>query len=75
MPTIARIYSGEVSEVQMRTAKKIAGALGYALEVDSGKLSADRTKRGRPRGKLTAGQKEMILKAVTRAVREELERV
>lgn len=75
VPTIARLYKGEVNEVQARTARVIASALGYTLEM-RGSGAAKVTKGGveSRKGGLTQGQKQRILKAVARAVEAELER-
>jgi transcriptional regulator with XRE-family HTH domain len=75
LPTIARIYNGEVSEVQTRTARKIAAGLGYSLEIGSRGFTLEKPTEGKKQARLTAVQRERILKAVAKAVREELESV
>ncbi|MGB2958997.1 MAG: helix-turn-helix transcriptional regulator [Bacteroidota bacterium] len=73
VPTIARIYNGEVSEVQTRTARKIAAGLGYSIDVGPRRVLLEKPTEGKRQARLTAVQKERILKAIMKAMREELE--
>ena len=75
VPTIARIFNGEVSEVQTRTARKIAAGLGYSFEVGPRGFTLEKPTEGKRQARLTVVQKERILKAIMRTLREELEKV
>lgn len=74
--TPARIYHGSKNQVQMKTARRIASALGYETQTStSGHVRFVKMDERQELRKLTAAQKERILKAVNRALREELERL
>lgn len=74
VPTIARLYKGEVTAVQSRTARVVASALGYSLEVKgAGAAKLVKEDAGARRTGLTQGQRQRVLKAVMRAVERELE--
>ncbi len=73
--TPARIYHGDKNQVQMKTARKIAEALGYEVQTSaSGKVSFEKSSDETGIRRLTPMQKERIVKAVEIAIRKELER-
>ena len=75
VPTIARLYKGEVNEIQARTARVVASALGYSLDLSrSGVARVTKEEVDSRSGGLTHGQKQRLLKAIQRAVERELER-
>ncbi len=75
VPTITRLYEGTDMKVQARTARMIASALGYSLEIKgSGTVRVAKEEDGNRRTDLTHGQKQRILKAIMRSVERELAR-
>jgi transcriptional regulator with XRE-family HTH domain len=73
--TPARIYHGSKNQVQIQTARKLAEALGYEIIIRSnGSSEVIRKQDPHPTRRLSQGQKDRVLAAVMKAVREELER-
>lgn len=74
--TPARIYHGTKNQVQTKTARRIASALGYEVHTSAhGQVRFEKLDERSERSKLTGAQKDRILKAVERTLREELDRL
>jgi transcriptional regulator with XRE-family HTH domain len=75
VPTIMRIYHGQVDKVQAKTVRALVSGLGYEHIISpSGELRIKDNPRIGP-GRLTPGQKDKVLKTVMRVLREELDRL
>jgi len=73
--TPARIYHGAKNQVQTKTARRIASALGYEISpTSSGQIKFVKVDE-RLQHKLSAAQKDRIMRAVERVLREELEKL
>ena len=75
VPTVMRIYHGKIDKVQAKTVRSLVDGLGYDHTITpSGELIVK--DRPRPKeGRLTHTQKERIMKAMVRVLREELDRL
>jgi len=74
--TPARIYHGSKNQVQMKTARRIASALGYEINpTASGQIRFIKLSERQEQKKLTGAQKDRIMKAVERILRAELEKL
>jgi transcriptional regulator with XRE-family HTH domain len=73
VPTIARLYNEGVKLVQARTARKVAEALGYTIDLSrAGRARLEREAEDRPDRGLTYAQKSRIRRAVHRALEDVL---
>ena len=73
--TPARIYHGAKNQVQTKTARRIASALGYEISpTASGQIKFVKVDE-HPQHKLSSVQKDRIIRAVEKALREELEKL
>jgi transcriptional regulator with XRE-family HTH domain len=76
VPTIARIYNRDVQLVQAKTARRLAEALGYELDLGGGgrvrfeKIAEKSNKTG-----LSYGQKAQIRKVLERAIEDALNKL
>jgi hypothetical protein len=74
VPTIARLYKNDTTQVQVRTARVVASALGYRFESKGSGMPRIVKERAEDRRTgLTPEQRQRVLKAVMRAVERELE--
>ncbi len=70
-----RIYHGQVDKVQAKTVRALVSGLGYEHTISpSGELRIKDNPRIGP-GHLTYAQKEKVIKAMTRFLRDELDRL
>ncbi len=75
VPTVMRIYHGQVDKVQAKTVRALVSGLGYEHTISpAGELRIKDSQRIGP-GKLTPGQKDKVLKTVMRVLRDELDRL
>lgn len=75
VPTIMRIYHGKIDKVQAKTVRSLVDGLGYDHTITS---SGELKIKDRPQakeGRLTHTQKERIMKAMIKVLREELDRL
>ena len=75
VPTIMRIYHGQVEKVQAKTVRALVSGLGYDHTISPTGELLIKDRPASPSGGLTLAQKDKIMKAVMNALREELDRL